>query len=131
GGYSMDGGVPGPMDYQMNQYTATPCDSRTYDDDGNLVNRGSPTGPTSYQYDYADRLVQAQVIDFSSGALTITTSTYVYDALGRRISKTVSSGGLPPATTEYFYDIEEYRNGDDPITHKGSHRIIEEHVNGS
>ena len=116
GDYFMDGAVPGPMDYQMNQYTTTPCDSRTYDDDRNLVNSGTSAGPTTYQYDYAGRLVQLQAIDFSSGALTITTSSYAYDALGRRISKTVSAGGgLPPVTTEFFYDgarvIEEHQNG--------------------
>jgi len=41
GDYFMDAAVPGPMDYQMNQYTTTPCDSRSYDDNGNLVSRSS------------------------------------------------------------------------------------------
>ena len=115
GPYFMDGLAPGPMDLQMNQYTTTPCDSRTYDDKGNLVTRGSAAGPVTYQYDFADRLVLVQSVDFSSGAAVISTSTYAYDALGRRVAKTVSSGGLPPVTTQFLYHgdgvIEERVNG--------------------
>ncbi len=116
GDYAMDATWPIPADFQMNQYTATPCDTRNYDDNGNLVARSSPTtGPVTYQYDYADRLVQVQSVDFSSGLPAITTSTYAYDALGRRISKSVSSGGLPPVTTQFLYDgggvIEERSGG--------------------
>jgi len=116
GDYTMDATWPIPADFQMNQYTTTPCDSRTYDENGNLLSRSSPvTGPVSYQYDYADRLVQAQVVDFSGGLPVITTSTYAYDALGRRVSKSVSSGGSPPAMTLFLYDgdnvIEERSGG--------------------
>jgi YD repeat-containing protein len=122
GDYTMDATWPNPADFQMNQYTATPCDTRTYDDNGNLLSRSSPvTGPVSYQYDYADRLVQAQVVDFSGGPPVITTSTYAYDALGRRVSKSVSSGGSPPATTLFLYDgdsvIEEHENGEVSATY--------------
>jgi YD repeat-containing protein len=94
----------------MNQYTATPCDKRTYDDNGNLTNRSLATGPVTYQYDYADRLVQ--VLDYSTGTLSPVAS-YTYDALGRRVSKTVYSGGKP-TTRQYCYDgtcaIEEREN---------------------
>ena len=111
----MDGMVPGPLDFQMNQYTSTPCDSRGYDASGNLASRSAAAGPTTYLYDYADRLVQVQSVDFSGGAPVISTSTYAYDALGRRVSKTVSAGGLPPVTTTFVYDggsvIEERENG--------------------
>ncbi len=115
GGYYMDGFSPGPMDLQMNQYTATPCDTRTYDNNGNLLSRSSPTtGPVTYQYDYAGRLVQVQALDFNSGSLAPVAS-YAYDALGRRISKTIYSGALPPVTTQFLYDgggvIEERVNG--------------------
>lgn len=120
--------VPGPMDFQMNQYTATPCDTRTYDDKGNLRGRSSPTtGPVSYQYDYADRLVQVQAIDFSSGTAVLTTSTYAYDALGRRVSKTVSSGALPPVTTEYVCKVTPYKDGE---ANEMRSRVIEERENG-
>ena len=67
------------------------------------------------QYDYAGRLVQVQSVDFSGGLAVISTSTYAYDALGRRVAKTVTSGGLPPVTTQFLYDgadvIEERENG--------------------
>ena len=37
GVYTMDATWPIPADFQMNQYTTTPCDTRTYDENGNLV----------------------------------------------------------------------------------------------
>lgn len=115
GSYTMDALMPGPLDFQMNQYTTTPCDTRSYDDNGNLVGRSLPgSGPVTYQYDYAGRLVLLQSVDLSSGSAVISTSTYAYDALGRRIAKTVSSGSLPPVTTQFLYDgasvIEEREN---------------------
>jgi YD repeat-containing protein len=111
----MDGNVPGPMDFQMNQYTATACDSRTYDDNGDLLSRGGAAGPVIWQYDYANRPVLVQALDFNTGSLAPIAS-YAYDALGRRIEKTVySGGGLPPVTTEFIFDrdsvIEERVNG--------------------
>jgi YD repeat-containing protein len=130
GDYTMDATWPIPADFQMNQYTTTPCDSRTYDENGNLVSISSPASPVTYQYDYADRLVQAQVVDFSSGAPVVTTSTYAYDALGRRISKTVSSGGLPPVATQYVYDVVEYKDGEDGTIRTRSGRVIEERSGG-
>src|SRR5205085_107819 len=100
--------VPGPLDFQMNQYTATPCDSRTYDDNGNLLTRSSAVSALSYTYDYAGRLV-------SISASGTQVASYSYDALDRRISKTVYSGGLPPVMTQFVYDgacvIEERVNG--------------------
>jgi YD repeat-containing protein len=51
----------------------------------------------TYQYDAAGRLVLATD---TSGSMN-----YAYDALGRRISRTTSGGsGLPPVTTEFVYD---------------------------
>ncbi len=130
GDYTLSSAVP-PADFQMNQYTATPCDSRTYDDNGNLVNVGSSAGPVTYQYDYADRLVQAQTVGFSGGVPTVTTSTYAYDALGRRISKSVSSGGLPPVTTQYSYDVVEYKDGEDGTMRTRPGCVIEERSGGA
>ena len=114
GGYTLHTG-DAPFDLFMNRYTTTPCEARSYDANGNLVSRSSAAGPVTYAYDYADRLVQVQSVDFSGGTAQVTTSTYVYDALGRRVSKTVSAGGLPPSTRQYCYDgscaIEERVNG--------------------
>ena len=117
GDYMMDGSAF--FDFQMNQYTATPCDTRTYDDNGNLVSRSSlATGAvTTYSYDYADRLVAVQSeVDNGTGGKTITpVASYTYDALGRRASKTLNQGTLAASTRQYCYDgtcaIEERVNG--------------------
>ncbi len=115
GAYTLDGSALGPLDFQMNQYTATPCDARTYDDNGNLTSRVSAAGVTNYSYDAGNRLVSVQTLDFSSGVGTIVpVADYRYDALGRRISKTVYSGGASNVT-QFLYDgdrvIEERRDG--------------------
>jgi YD repeat-containing protein len=110
GSYFMDGLSPGPLDFQMNQYTTTPCDSRKYDENGNLVGRSAGAGSSlNYTYDYAGRLV-------SVGDSKSPVAIYAYNALGQRISKTVfDSGGLPPVTTQFIYDgdnvIEERVGG--------------------
>ncbi len=113
GDYTMDSGAP-PADFQMNQYTTTGCDVRTYDDNGNLVARVSADGPVTYQYDYADRLVLVQALDSGTGTLAPLVG-YAYDALGRRVAKTNYSGTLPPSIRQYCYDgacvIEEWENG--------------------
>ena len=116
GNYSLDFASP-PADFQMNQYTATPCDTRTYDANGNLTSASTdPTSSVNYTYDCLDRLVAVN----SSG---VPVATYAYDALGRRISKSVASGGLPPVTTAFLYDgdsvIEESSGGDSQITYVG------------
>ncbi|MDQ6630755.1 MAG: hypothetical protein M3Y82_03235, partial [Verrucomicrobiota bacterium] len=112
GSYTMISTVP-PSDSQMNQYTVMPCDTRAYDDNGNLISRSSATGPVTYEYDYANRLVQVRALDFNTGALS-PVAAYRYDALGNRISKTVYSTGAP-AMTEFLYDdssvIEERVSG--------------------
>lgn len=93
GNYVMSSQSP-PADFQMNQYTATGCDSRTYDEAGNLTSFG-PAGLPSKDltYDYRNRLV---------GMNNGLTASYSYDALGRRISKFVGgvTGGV---TTHYFH----------------------------
>jgi len=113
GDYTMDSGAP-PADFQMNQYTTTGCDVRTYDDNGNIVARVSADGPVTYQYDYADRLVLVQALDSGTGTLAPLVG-YAYDALGRRVAKTNYSGTLPPSIRQYCYDgacvIEERENG--------------------
>jgi YD repeat-containing protein len=109
GDYTLSSAVP-PADYQMNQYTTTPCDSRTYDENGNLATRSTgAVSSVSYTYDCYDRLVNV-----NDSGLPI--AIYAYDALGRRISKTVfSNDGLPPVTTQFYYDggsvIEERSGG--------------------
>jgi YD repeat-containing protein len=112
GDYFLSSILP-PGDFQMNRYTTTPCDARTYDSDGNLVGVSSAAGPLTYQYDYVGRLVLVQALNSGTGTLAPVAS-YDYDAVGRRMHKTVYSGGLPPATTQFLYDgssVIEERNG--------------------
>ena len=98
GPYDMNNITPVPADFQMNQYTTTSFDSREYDDNGNLSTIDSSTTQKNIIYDYRNLIVE--VNDVNTGQI----HTYTYDALRRRIRKHTSGGGLPPATTNYFYD---------------------------
>jgi YD repeat-containing protein len=109
---------PGPADFQMNQYTATPFGSQAFDENGNLIGRFSAATQLQYQYDYANRLVV--VNDLSTGLLSPVVS-FTYDALGRRISKTVHSS--IPVTTEYVLDGPDDCDDKDP-------KVIETRVSG-
>ncbi len=83
-----------------NQLTVDSNVAYQYDDNGNLTRKTLlATGNYSqYTYDAENRLVQVQ--EFATGNPTaITTSTYRYDGLGRRIEK-VANG----QTTRYIYD---------------------------
>ncbi len=120
GTYTMNATTPEPADFQMNQYTTTPFGTRIYDHNGNLVSIPGPTGSTDFSYDYANRLVS---VSRNVGPATIPVVSYVYDALGNRISKTT----YPPApslpvTTAYYYDDEDC---------DGTDEIIEESENGT
>jgi hypothetical protein len=58
-------------------------------------------------------------------------ATFTYDALGRRVSKTTYSTRPPlaPVTTQYVYDVVEYKDGEDGTMHtrpKGSNAILED-----
>jgi len=79
----------------------------TYDKNGNLLNDGVRT----YQYDALNRLIQVSKV--AGGAVI---ASYVYDALGRRIQKTINdlgggNGGLTgdilAGTTDYLYDAQQ------------------------
>ncbi len=64
-----------------------------YDANGNLISKIDPSGTWSYLWDYENRLKQASLV----GGPTL---SYQYDALGRRVQRTSSSGGV----TKYVYD---------------------------
>ncbi|MFO0983632.1 MAG: DUF6531 domain-containing protein [Planctomycetota bacterium] len=95
GDYLLDTTVPEPADYQVNQYTATPCEpggSRVYDRNGNLSRIVlSPTSSRQFAYDYRDQIV-------SHTGITGDVTTYAYDALGRCIQRSTGSG-----TTRLLY----------------------------
>ena len=86
-----------------NQLTADANFGYQYDDNGNLTRKTLlATGNfTSYTYDAENRLITVE--EFAAGNPTaVTTSTYRYDGLGRRIEK-VANG----QTTRYIYDGED------------------------
>jgi YD repeat-containing protein len=98
GPYAMDPASP-PADFQMNQYTMTPRDNRTYDDNGSLA--GAVSGPftTVCAYDYANRLVSWE------NTFTGDRVDFSYDTSGRRISKVVMPGGCCPLESRYRYGM--------------------------
>ena len=101
GTYALDAG-----DREVNQYTATPGDTRTYDDKGNLVSivkDSAPSDAIDLTFDYRSRLSQY------TDSETAETYTYQYDAFGRRTAKDVNG-----QVTEFVYwgwQCIEERNG--------------------
>jgi len=98
GSYTLSAVLPEPGDAQTNQYTDTPFDDRVYDKNGNLtiLDNGQST-QKAITYDYRN-----QMIGYADSSAV---STYRYDALGRRIEKSIDPPGPPPAqTTRYFLD---------------------------
>ena len=95
----MDSTVCDPGDAQMNQYSATAFDQRQYDPNGNFtrIDDGLPTR-RDIRYDYRDQMVEYLVV------VTGERHTYAYDALGRRIARTVDNPAGGPVETKYFYD---------------------------
>jgi len=92
GPYTQDPTLPEPADSEMNQYTTTPAGSRVYDRNGNLAQ--AIAGPIrTFTHDYRNQLVQFH--DTATGQ----TSTYSYDALGRRIRRTGPGG-----EARFYYD---------------------------
>ena len=91
----------------MHQYSETPIPgpppgnlTRTYDANGNLLQRDppGPPQPDLFAYDAYDRLVA-----FTEGASGIVTE-YAYDPLGRRVGKRFDALGAP---VESFYAYAE------------------------
>ena len=77
----------------FNQLTAANSDTYAYNVNGNLTSKTDANGSWSYSWDFENRLNQAS----KSGGVAV---TYAYDALGRRIQQTSSTGG----TTKFVYD---------------------------
>jgi RHS repeat-associated protein len=90
----------------VNQYETIDSVSISHDDNGNLSEDEHGYG---YTYDYRNRLIEAT----DSNSNTI--AEYAFDALGRRISKTIGSD-----TVYFFYDtagrvIAEYDDSATPV----------------
>jgi RHS repeat-associated protein len=77
----------------FNRLVAANGASFGYDANGNLTSKTDASGSWTYTWDYDNRLKQAS----KSGGVVV---TYAYDALGRRIQRTSSTGG----TTKFIYD---------------------------
>ncbi len=125
GSYSQDATTPAPADAQMNQYTTTPLGSYLYDANGNRTNLNGGGGNTSYKYDYADRL-----IDLTNVSTGLRIANYQYDALGRRIQKTLDPDGTPNVIN-FFYSggaVLEERDGAGAISaaYSFASRLMEE-----
>ena len=104
-----------------NQLTADANFDYQYDDNGNLTRKTLlATGNyTQYTYDPENRLTQVQ--EFAAGNPTaITTSSYRYDGLGRRIEK-VANG----QTKRYVYDGEDIL-----LEYDGSNALLARYTHG-
>ncbi len=97
GNYTLENNLPETGDFQLNQYTTTPSDSRQHDLNGNLVSstKAGQTSERTYAYDYRNQMVTSN--NTESG----TVATYAYDVLGRRITRKVT--GSDPVHDLYFY----------------------------
>lgn len=111
----------------LNRLVSTATGSYIYNNNGNMISKTDSTGTTQFAWDFENRLTQ--VVTPSAGSVT-----YKYDALGRRIQRTPSSG----VSTNFIYDGQdvvkdinsdgttlEYLNGpgvDNKIRQKGSSR---------
>ena len=78
-----------------------------YDENGNMTEVTNTCGTTNYTWDVRDRLVG---IEGFNADCTDLTASFSYDALNRRIKKTINE-----ASTEYLYDgfdiIQEIQSG--------------------
>ncbi len=117
GAYLMSPAAPVPADRQVNQYTQTPLDSRTYDDNGNLRS-ASGGGVRQFTFNYFDELVS-----FGDSATGLS-AVYRYDALGRRIAKVVAGPGAP-GETQFVHACRDMCDDDDRDTY-GNWGVIEE-----
>jgi len=95
GGYVMTPGAP-LYDFEMNQYSVLPLESRQYDENGNLVQRTGAAGNADIFYDFRNQMVEYR--DLLLGER----HTYAYDCFRRRIGKVVDADGSG-VQTRYIY----------------------------
>ena len=92
---------------QANQMLTFNDKSITYDANGNMTSVTNACGITNYTWDVRNRL--AGISGFNTDCAPLTAS-FKYDALGRRIEKTINS-----KTINYLYDgldiVQEIENG--------------------
>ena len=90
-----------------NRITAAAVNTYAYDDYGNMVQKSRIQDPSDkwiYSYDHRNRLTLA--IHYS-GVSVLTTVSYTYDALNRRVAKAVNPAGSSLQIRYYFYAGEQ------------------------
>jgi RHS repeat-associated protein len=98
----------------FNRVVTVGSNSYSYDSNGNLTQKTDSSGTWAYNWDYENRLKQ---ITRPNGQ----TVSYKYDAMGRRIQRTLSGGG----STNFIYD------GQDVIKDINSDGSTVEYLNGT
>lgn len=99
GDYGMDALLPEPADFQANQYSDTPLGSREYDRNGNLiVTNASLPSQRTIDYDYRKRVTQ------HTDAAMAANAVYKYDALNRRIERSITIGPEHETTREFYIE---------------------------
>jgi len=92
---------------QANEMMSHDADTMTYDENGNMTSVTNSCGMTTYIWDARNRL--SGINGFKSDCSPLTAS-FKYDALGRRIEKTMNG-----KTIQYLYDgsdiVQEIENG--------------------
>ena len=81
---------------RFNRLTSTSTTTYLYDANGNLTTRRDSAGTIQYVWDFENRLRQVTLLNG-------TTVSYKYDALGRRIQRTSSTG----VATNFVYDGQD------------------------
>ncbi|MDC0936556.1 Calx-beta domain-containing protein, partial [Pirellulales bacterium] len=96
--------------------------SLTYDDNGNLTDDGD----VEYQWDFLNRL--RSVVRKSDG---LAVAEYDYDAVGRRVRKTVTNSQALDGVTRFYYDghrVIEERDGENQLTQQYVYGIYVDEV---
>jgi len=96
-----------------NRLMSTDTGSYLYDSNGNMTGKSDSAGTTQFVWDFENRLTN--VVTPSAGVVA-----YKYDALGRRIQRTPSSG----ISTNFSYD------GADVVRDKNSDATTVDYLNG-
>jgi len=95
-----------------NQMLPFNTQNMTYDANGNMISLTNACGTTNYTWDARNRLVG---INGFTSTCTSLSASFEYDALGRRIQKSVTDTVNGTRTTNYIYDgldiVQEIENG--------------------
>ena len=98
-----DGYVTGPGNHLLSDSTF----DYEYDAEGNMILRTRITTDEFREFDYDHRNRLVLVTDFSSGGVILQEVEYAYDAVDRRMGKTVDADGTGPTgehATRFVYD---------------------------